>query len=98
MAVIGSGVCIIVLMTLSSIFNGYALSVLWRWFMVPTLGFPVISVVQAIGIAMVVRFLTYQFYYDKDKDESKALLHSTVFAFLYPAFALSIGWVVNLFM
>lgn len=36
------------------LFNGWAISLLWGWFLVPTLGVRAISVVEAIGIAMVV--------------------------------------------
>ena len=51
-AILGGFVGIVALMVLSTLFRGYALSVLWGWFMVPTLGLPHLSVVQALGISL----------------------------------------------
>jgi hypothetical protein len=33
----------------AAVFNGYALSILWGWFVVPTFGVPALTVVQAHG-------------------------------------------------
>jgi len=48
------------IMVVSCLLRGWVLSILWRWFMVPTLGLPALSVPQAIGIALVVGMLTHQ--------------------------------------
>ena len=91
----------VVLMAFSSIFNGYALSVLWGWFMVPTFGLPELSVAPAIGIALVVGYLTKQYNNSKTKkNESfgKELLKSALTAILKPSFALLFGYIVHLFM
>jgi len=85
---------VIVLMVVSSVLNGWALSILWGWFFVPTLGMPQISVVQAIGIAMVVSYLTYQ-YID---DESNNLIRPFILAFARPFIAVIIGAIVHAFM
>ena len=47
------------IMVVSCLLRGWVLSILWRWFMVPTLGLPALSVPQAIGIALVVGMLTH---------------------------------------
>ena len=40
-----------------AIYRGWALSILWGWFMAP-LGLPSLTMVQCIGIALVIGFLT----------------------------------------
>ena len=85
---------LIALMIVAYLLNGVALKLLWGWFMVPTLGLPVISLVQAIGIGIVIGFLTQQ-HIPRDEDEKKELL---VFEVLTPVLAIAIGWIVHLFM
>ena len=67
---VGGIVCVALAMAIGSIFNGYALSVLWGWFVVPVFGLPQISIVPAIGIAIVVSYLTYQMH-DCKKEENE---------------------------
>lgn len=45
-----------------SIFNGYVLTVLWGWFVVPTFpNIPALTLVPAIGIAGILRLMTGQY-------------------------------------
>ncbi|MEK9171051.1 MAG: hypothetical protein AAB789_01925 [Patescibacteria group bacterium] len=85
---------LIALMIVAYLLNGVALKLLWGWFMVPTLGLPVISLVQAIGIGIVIGFLTQQ-HIPRDEDAKKELL---VFEVLTPVLAIAVGWIVHLFM
>ncbi len=101
LAVLGGFVGIVALLVLSSLLRGYAFSVLWGWFMVPTLGLPHLSVAQAIGIAMVVSFLTYHDTSNIPKKEESAgatIARGVSFAVAYPLLALLIGWVVHQYM
>jgi len=41
-----------------TILRGFVLSQLWAWFVVPALGAPSLSIGEAIGITLVVSFLT----------------------------------------
>jgi len=69
--------------------------------MVPTLGLPHLSVVQAIGIAMVVSFLTYHDTSDipkKERSVGKAIAAGVAFVVMYPLIALLFGWVVHQYM
>ena len=82
------------------VFNGYALSVLWGWFMVPTFGLPPLAVAPAIGVSLVVSFLTN---HDDDsvkveRSSGEAIGRSVGLAILRPAFALFFGWIVHFFM
>ena len=83
----------VALLIITSVLNGWALSILWLWFLVP-FGLPVLSIPQAIGIAMVVNYLTYQYIKNNDKDWGTAL----VAALARPFVALGIGYIVTLFL
>jgi hypothetical protein len=101
LATLGIAVSFIVALVLGSIFNGYALSVLWGWFVVPVFHLPVLTVVPAIGIAMVVGYLTHQTEPDveeKERETGEKLLRLIALVFFRPAFALFFGWIVHQFM
>ena len=100
--------CILVLVAcvvapFSYIVNGWVLAVLWRWFAVP-LGLPSLTVPYAIGVALIVGFLTHQQSSPRGKDDRTqdekvadgiaALLYS----FVGPLFTLGIGWIVTQFI
>lgn len=88
------------MLVLSSLLRGYALSILWGWFVVPVFGLPRLSVLQAIGIAMVVGFLTHQTdeYKDNDKSTKERMIEAVILAILTPLFALFFGYIVHSFM
>ena len=100
LTVLGGIVGFVVLMVLSSIFNGYALSVLWGWFVVPTLSAPALSLVPAIGISIVVSYLTYQHhnYVEKEQSFGTQVLYGTITAIIRPSLALLFGSIVHSFM
>lgn len=103
LTVFGGVIGVATLMVISSIFNGYALSVLWGWFVVPVFHLPELSIVPAIGIAMVVSYLTYQENNcEKEKEErgsfGEVIMLGTMAAIIKPLFALFFGWIVHLFM
>lgn len=88
------------LLVLTSIWRGYVFSVLWKWFIVPVFpAMPLLSIPVAIGIAMVVSFLAYQYTYSKDDRSDTAKLGGAFgMALFYPALVLLMGWVVTLFL
>ncbi len=90
----------IVWMVIAAMLNGWALSVLWGWFFVPTLGLPALDIVQAIGIAMVVSYLTYQHIdtQPKDEDSTSKMIGMGVLTVARPLIAVAFGWVVHSFM
>ena len=90
-----------VLIALSALWRGYVLSVLWGWFVVPAFGLPALSVPLAIGLSLIVSFLTMHKTgneAEKDRELSEAFIHSVVVAALVPAFVLFAGWVVTKFL
>ena len=90
-----------ILLPFTALLNGYALSMLWQWFVVSTFEARPIGILPAIGIAMVAGFLTKQ-YNSSDPDPSKS--HSTrmaeliAYTVLNPLFALVFGWIVHSLM
>jgi hypothetical protein len=73
------------------LFNGYVISVLWRWFAVP-LGIPSISVVHGIGIDLLVSLLVFK------PIDLKASADDCLKAVFVPVIALVIAWPVHLLM
>ena len=89
-------------LTLSAIWRGYVLMMLWAWFVVPTFNLSDLVLTQAMGLALLVSFLTYQMDADKKPEEDVAfterVIRTLVNAALAPLLALVIGWCVHQFM
>lgn len=89
----------LVTLVLGSIFHGYVLSVLWGWFVVPTFGVPTLGLVSAIGLSLVVSYLTHQVPASRDTEaDGERMVQDLLFAILMSAFALAFGWIIHLFM
>ncbi len=90
------------LIVVSALLNGWVLSILWGWFIVPTFGLPKLSVVTAIGIALTVHYLTYQYHKEAKSEQDDELgilfMRSFLFVIFQPLLALMVGWVVHKFM
>lgn len=88
--------------------GGYIFSILWKWFVVTTFQVSPISVPAAIGITLMVKYMTLgdimAFYErnvepDTDEDaESKSLIALATMAALLPVAVLGMGWMVSLFL
>lgn len=77
------------------IWEGFVLSVLWSWFIVPVFNAPALRVPYAIGLAIVVSVLTSKSRKSGDvPDAAEAILNSLIGC----AFFLLIGWVVKWFV
>ena len=101
MKAIGYTATFCVLVVFSALLSGYALSILWAWFFVPVLGLPKISIAGAIGIALVVGFLTHQDQHqdtNTSKSFSDILVEGFIKAIIKPSVALLIGWLVAMWL
>lgn len=78
----------------TAVLDGWTLTVLWGWFIVPIHDLPPLSIPAAIGTAIVVRFLTQSW----RKTEGAKLADTLTFAIAKPLAALAIGWIVTLFL
>jgi hypothetical protein len=74
--------------------NGWGLGKLWMWFAVP-LGVPVISLGQAIGLSLLVAYLTHQVNWTPDSMKDKPferLVRDAAYAGLKPVVCVGTGW------
>ena len=85
---------LVLLVIVTYLLDGVALKLLWGWFMVPTFGLPTVSLAQAIGISIIVGFLTHQHIPRDDIEQRKLLLYQVV----VPILAIFTGGIVHLFM
>lgn len=90
----------LIMTPVSAILNGWALSKLWEWFVVPPFDLPSLSIPEAIGVALIVSYLTF-FHVDAEpnsSDDNSKALQSIYRSVLAPVFAVAIGWVVQMFL
>jgi hypothetical protein len=83
----------LLLFTIASVLEGFVLSSLWEWFVVP-LGVRHISIVHAIGICVLLDFLTYH-YYDYKKSEEIGLIESLKYITVRPVTAYIVGIILH---
>lgn len=87
-------------LALGYVWSGYALTILWGWFMVPTFGLPSLALAPAIGVAVVVGYLTHPY---RPTEEAKGTMaehmaESFSIIAMKPAMALLVGWIVKQWM
>lgn len=70
--------------------DAYALTVLWSWFIVTTFHLPALTIYAAMGLALVVSYLTKQPDWEAQKQED-FLFKRHVAGFIKPLLALFIG-------
>lgn len=80
-----------------AILDGFVLIKLWGWFIVPTFALPTLGLAAAIGIAMIIRYLTHEHKWDGEKNK-KNLGSQFAIAISYPILSLLLGYIVSLFM
>lgn len=86
---------LILFLPIAATWNGFVLSKLWEWFIVPSLHAPSLRIPYAIGIALIVGWLTHKT--RKTEDEPEAI-HIIVMSLILPPLLLGYGWVVTLFI
>jgi len=87
------------ILVIGLIVKGYVLGALWGWFIVPVFGLPKLSVPSAIGIALIVSYLTTQKIETNngDKGVSEKYGKQVIIAILYPLFILFLSWIIHQF-
>jgi len=85
---------LIALIPFSIMYNGFVLSYLWTWFLVP-LGLPAIGIAHSIGIMSIKGFMFAKYV----KANSEDTITNLVFAVLAPTTSLGFGYMIHsLFM
>ena len=87
----------IVLIPISVFMNGWALSLLWGWFISPPFGIPTLTIMQAFGVALVCSFVAIPHKSDS-RDEKTRLSDQITNSTIIPIVAVGIGWVVRQFV
>ena len=99
LAVLGAIAGFALLVLLEMCLSSYVISVLWLWFIVATFNVAALSIPQSIGLALLVGYLTKQYQQnEKDEDAAEAIVRAIFLIILKASFALTVGWVVTLFM
>ncbi len=87
LAIIG----IVAIVPLTPIVRGWVLKILWKWFVVPVFHQSQLSIAQAIGLVLIVGYLTR----DAPHRDDRTLTETAVNAFVGPLLALTFGWIVS---
>lgn len=84
-------------LTVATIMNG---SMLCKWFITPVFGAPSLSILQAIGVAMVLSLLTpgLQSKTNKRKDYTDLIVQYVGKIILYLIIVVAIGWLVSVLL
>lgn len=95
----GAGaLAVLALLIPSIILRGFVLSYLWQWFVVP-LGAVSISIPIAIGLSMLVAFLTHQDQSLLVKQKVDNIVGKAIGKMMFtPLLIWFIGWVIQLFI
>jgi len=91
---------LVIVVPASIIMNGWVLSIVWGWFIVPLFHFPELTIPYAIGISSVIGLFMHG-RTSNQKDErtlSKKIMRAFSAAFLAPLMVLGFGWIVLQFI
>ena len=83
------------LFVVAVIFEGFVLSILWKWFVVPVFGAPVLTITYAIGLALIVGMLTAK---ARKQEHAPELVEVLSQGLVTPLVFLVIGWIVKAFV
>lgn len=80
---------------IAAIWKGYVLTVLWAWFMVPAFHVAPLRIPFAIGIGLIVGWLTHV---NRKPEQEPETAHTVVMSLILPALVLGSGWIVAQFI
>ncbi len=78
---------------LFALWRGYAISLLWGWFVAPTFGLSPLSIHAAIGLMLVMGAIKSVDYQRDDREASEKLGWSLAIGILGPGLMIGTGWV-----
>lgn len=87
------------LTVISVIVDGWALSKIWNWFIPPIFNLPFLTLMQSVGVAMVLQLFTRTNKTAKDKDETdftgwQRFLYVGISNTITPVLSVGIAWIV----
>ena len=100
-------ILVIILTIPLSIFNGWGLTKLWQWFVMPMFDVKPLSISIAIGITYIMAYLAYFPDFNKKTEKSEKvdsnqilsnLMVSQMYTFMKVCIFVSFGWIVSKFI
>ena len=96
-------VLVLGIMTLTAVAEGWVITVMWDWFVVPQWGVQSLPIPIAIGLALLINLVAVPYqkgaYAGLDPEEKKVKARSDFFMMvLRPFMVLGVGYVVHLFV
>lgn len=83
----------------SALIHGWVLTYLWKWFVIPFFGLPILPITYAMGLALIVSLLTTNSNLAYIKDEFKIKKGIQIFASLStPLITLFFGWIIQMYI
>lgn len=79
------------------IWYGFVLTKLWSWFIVTTFSLPELGMPTAIGVALVIGFLTHQSQ-KTEEDPIEGVVRVGIHGLINPALYLLMGYIVSMFL
>lgn len=95
-SIVGVLLLIPTMLVVSYIIRGFVLSHLWTWFIVPLFHVASLDIIHAIGLSMVVGYLTQSVSFAKQDDSTSAIAR-LVIILSGPFVTLLFGWIVHTF-
>ena len=100
LVILGGCTLVVVALIGGIVGQGLALSILWRWFITPIFGLPVLTMAQAYGIALVFCALRgYREPAQTDKDAKTSVATGVwkllIIIVVHPGILVGIGWIVK---
>jgi len=92
-----AGIIVLIMIPLIAILQGWVLTVLWGWFIVPTFRAPELSIAVAIGLTLIVGMFKDINIKNSEKSSEDRLVEA-IATVLTPFVFLFLGWIVQLFM
>lgn len=91
------------LIVFGSVVNGWVLTKLWAWYAIPLFHVRPILLIEAMGIGLLISFLTHQHvpdtFKDKEGNEMSATFGSRMLAvFVSPFMVLFVAWIYSYWM
>lgn len=80
------------------VLDGWVLSILWGWFAVPTFGLPALSIPTAIGLRVILGYLTPMpgnHNQKDDKPHGERMAEAVLTVLMKPLIGLFFGWLVK---
>lgn len=95
----GKFMTVVLIITIATIIDGFVFSKLWLWYIVPIFQMQPISIVEAIGILLLMKFTQVKTNKDIDTDKIWGELAKKTIGYLYKSgLVLLCGWIITLFI